>query len=104
MAHYYNPETGSNNISKATQEWKEVWDRARDNETPLKHPLHAAYEEINTRVAQGEMWAKCANCGSPYQMTEEWSDGTVCSRNCHAAYVSYLTNDRLFNNYERDEY
>lgn len=90
MAHYYDPETGSGNISKASPEWKEIWDQARDNQTPDMHPLHAAYAEVNRRVAAGEHWTKCANCGSPYQMTAQWSNGTVCSSDCYSAFAASL--------------
>lgn len=90
MTHYYNEETGSNNISKASPEWKEIWDEAKNNQSPDRHPLHAAYEEVNRRIAAGESWAKCANCGSPYQLTMEWSNNTVCSLSCHNDYLDYM--------------
>lgn len=90
MAHYYDPETGSGNISKASPEWKEIWEQAKADETLTKHPLHAAYEEVNRRVAMGEHWAKCANCGTPYQMTPQWSDGTVCSSGCYSSFRDSL--------------
>ena len=50
---------------------------------PTSHPIHRMYAEINIRVRDlGEVWAKCANCGEPYQQTREWSNLTVCSAIC----------------------
>ena len=58
---------------------------------PFAHPKHKAIAAINIRVRDhGEHWAKCANCGEPYQITEEWGNGTVCSRDCADAFTSYL--------------
>jgi hypothetical protein len=60
---------------------------------PLAHPKHKAIAAINIRVRDhGEQWAKCANCGNPYQLTEQWPDSTVCSDSCAARYVAYLNN------------
>jgi hypothetical protein len=84
------PETGSSNISKASPEWTEVLGAARAAHTGDGYVLHEAYAAINERVAAGEAWAKCANCGSPYQLTEQWGDMTVCSSNCFTEYCSYL--------------
>jgi hypothetical protein len=50
---------------------------------PTAHPIHKRYAYINIGIRdRGERWAKCANCGEPYQLTEAWSDGTVCSQRC----------------------
>lgn len=59
---------------------------------PDAHPLHKVYAAINIRIRDhGEQWSKCPNCGNPYQLTEEWSDPTVCSPECHDAYAAYVT-------------
>jgi hypothetical protein len=51
------------------------------------HPKHVLYALINVGIRdRGEAWAKCAYCGEPYQLTEEWSDPTVCSPAHHAAF------------------
>jgi hypothetical protein len=60
---------------------------------PDAHPIHKMYAEINIGVRdRGEVWAKCPNCGEPYQITEEWTDTTVCSDRCHFQYLAYVTN------------
>ena len=46
-------------------------------------PIHKLYAAINIGIRdRGEHWAKCANCGTLYQLTDEWSEGTVCSQRC----------------------
>lgn len=94
MDHYdeQHQETGSGNISKASQEWQEVLAEARRINDGSEPVLHTAYRLANARP---EDWAKCANCGSPYQLTPEWGDGTVCSEACVADYVSYLNDVRF---------
>jgi hypothetical protein len=58
---------------------------------PASHPKHIAYAMINIGIRDhGEDWSKCANCGDPYQLTEDWGDPTVCSRTCGNEYVAYL--------------
>lgn len=60
---------------------------------PLAHPKHKAIAAINIRVRDhGEHWSKCANCGYPYQLTDEWGDSTVCSQECFNDYLAYLNN------------
>jgi hypothetical protein len=54
---------------------------------PGAHPVHVMYALINIGIRdRGEAWAKCAFCGEPYMLTEEWSDATVCSPAHHAAF------------------
>lgn len=58
---------------------------------PNAHPIHKDIARINLRVRDlGERWAKCPNCGQPYQLTEEWSDSSICSDVCAEEYTSYL--------------
>lgn len=58
---------------------------------PNAHPIHKLYAHINIGIRdRGETWAKCANCGDPYQVTEDWTDSTVCSFRCEADYINYL--------------
>jgi len=60
---------------------------------PDAHPKHRAIAAINIRVRDhGEHWAKCCNCGDPYQLTEQWPYPDVCSGRCAAQYVAYLNN------------
>lgn len=60
------------------------------------HPTHVMYALINLGVRdRGERWAKCANCGHPYQLTNVWSSETVCSDPCAKAYGAYLNNPEL---------
>lgn len=62
---------------------------------PEAHPIHKMYAEINIGVRdRGERWSKCANCGDPYRLTEEWNDTTVCSQSCFDSYLEYV-NDPL---------
>lgn len=50
---------------------------------PDAHPIHRMYAAINIGIRdRGEHWSKCANCGEPYQLTEEWFSDTVCSDRC----------------------
>ena len=50
---------------------------------PEAHPIHKDHARINIGIRdRGERWAKCPNCGSPYQITEEWTNDTVCSERC----------------------
>lgn len=59
---------------------------------PASHPKHRAIAAINIRVRDhGEHWAKCANCGDLYQLTNEWSDGTVCCESCFDAFSASLS-------------
>lgn len=61
---------------------------------PNAHPIHKMYAEINIGVRdRGEHWAKCANCGDPYQLNDEWSSETVCSRSCAREYDDYLNSE-----------
>lgn len=58
---------------------------------PSAHPKHKAIAAINIRIRDhGERWAKCANCGDPYQITEAWDNGTLCSLPCEAEFTDYL--------------
>lgn len=60
---------------------------------PFAHPKHKQIAEINIGIRDhGEQWSKCANCGEPYQLTDEWSESTVCSQECHTDYVAYCNN------------
>jgi hypothetical protein len=53
--------------------------------------VHKMYAAINIGIRdRGEVWAKCANCGQPYQITEEWTDETVCSKGCFDSYRAYV--------------
>jgi hypothetical protein len=58
---------------------------------PKSHPLQKMYAEINIGIRdRGEVWSKCPNCGEPYQITEEWTDPTVCSQECGDDYARYV--------------
>jgi hypothetical protein len=58
---------------------------------PTAHPIHKVYAMINIGIRdRGERWSKCANCGDPFMLTEQWTDETVCSQSCFTDYVSYL--------------
>lgn len=73
---------------------KDVYDPDAILADPNAHPIHKRYAEINIGVRdRGERWAKCANCGQPYQLTQAWSDGTVCSEGCFAAFSASLSED-----------
>ena len=81
-------ETGSSNISAATDEWQAKLAEARlinDGSEPV---LHTAYRLVNEDVAQGARWYKCANCGSPYRLSPEWQGTTVCSSECHNEFIA----------------
>lgn len=63
---------------------------------PEAHPIHKMYAEINIGIRdRGERWSKCPNCGQPYQLTEEWSNDSICSDRCAAEYVAYLNDPEL---------
>ena len=58
---------------------------------PNAHPVHKLYAEINVGIRdRGEQWAKCLNCGDPYQITEQWQDGTFCCDGCGAETDDYM--------------
>lgn len=69
---------------------------------PESHPAHRIYAKINKGIQDnGEQWAKCANCGSPYQTVGAIADeseratgyrsgNTLCSEICEQAYRTYL--------------
>ena len=58
---------------------------------PDSHPLHRLYATINIGIRdRGERWSKCANCGFPYQLTDEWGNTTVCGETCAVEFTSYL--------------
>ena len=58
---------------------------------PNTHPVHKRYAEINVGIRdRGEQWAKCLNCGDPYQITEQWQDGTFCCDECGAETDDYM--------------
>lgn len=60
---------------------------------PDAHPIHKVYAAINIGIRdRGERWAKCPNCGDPYQLTEQWDDTTVCSERCGQEYAAYVMN------------
>jgi rubredoxin len=64
-----------------------------DPNAPLVHKLYAA---VNIGVRdRGERWSKCANCGSPYQLTEEWDTEEICSMTCWESYRLYVENPDL---------
>lgn len=52
-------------------------------ESDVVFPEHVFYAGINADIKEnGNHYAKCANCGTVYQLTPEWSEGTVCSTSC----------------------
>ena len=58
---------------------------------PDAHPKHVAYALINIGIRdRGEEWSKCANCGDPYQLTEQWHSWDICSDACAKAFEAYL--------------
>lgn len=64
-----------------------------DPSAPVVHKIYAA---INIGIRdRGERWSKCANCGEPYQLNEEWKDETVCSQSCFQSYLSYVQNPEM---------
>lgn len=53
--------------------------------------IHRIYARINIGIRdRGEHWDKCANCGMPYQLTEEWNANRICSPVCEEEYREYL--------------
>jgi len=58
---------------------------------PNSLQVHRMYAEINVGIRdRGEQWSKCANCGEPYQWTEDWSESTVCSQRCFDEFSASL--------------
>jgi hypothetical protein len=58
---------------------------------PFAPAIHKMYAEINIGVRdRGERWAKCSNCGEPYQITPEWPNETFDSSRCEEEYRHYL--------------
>jgi hypothetical protein len=83
------PETGSSNISQATDEWSEMLAKARlvnDGSEPV---LHTAYRLVNEDVANGSHWSKCMNCGSPFK-----GSGEFCSNGCGAEFYEDMKSFR----------
>jgi hypothetical protein len=71
----------------------EEYDPYAIRDDPDAHPTHKMYAEINIGVLErGEIWSKCANCGTPYELTEAWSNDTVCGKPCFNDYAAYLNN------------
>jgi hypothetical protein len=61
---------------------------------PNAHPIHKMYAQINIGIRdRGERWGKCPNCGQPYQITEAWSNETVCSQICATEFTDDLLAD-----------
>lgn len=55
------------------------------------HPIHRMYAEINIGVRdRGERWGKCMNCGGLFQLTETWSDSSLCSEVCGREYIASI--------------
>ena len=55
---------------------------------PAAHPVHKRYAAINVGVRdRGERWAKCLNCGEPYQVTTAWASVLFCGSVCEADYA-----------------
>lgn len=58
---------------------------------PNAHPTYKRYAAINIGIRdRGEQWSKCANCGEPYQLTEQWDSATVCSETCGSEFTDSL--------------
>ena len=58
---------------------------------PNAHPVHKMYARINIGIRDhGERWAKCLDCGDPYQITDQWQNGTFCSEACGAETDDYM--------------
>ena len=54
---------------------------------PAAHPVHKRYAAINIGVRdRWEQWAKCLDCGEPFQSTEAWPSTLFCSAACETAY------------------
>ncbi len=75
-------ETGSSNISQATDEWQEVLAQARLVNNGTEPVLHTAYRLVNE---SGESWSKCMNCGSPFK-----GSGEFCSNGCGQEFTADL--------------
>lgn len=55
------------------------------------HPTHRRYAQINKAIRDdGERWAKCLNCGIPFQITEQWDSEYHCSNDCGREYDEEL--------------
>ena len=55
---------------------------------PAAHPVHKRYAAINVGIRdRGERWAKCLNCGEPYQVTTAWTSALFCGSVCEADYA-----------------
>lgn len=67
--------------------------QTRDGE----YVIHLAFAEINRQGAAGRQWTKCPNCGEPYPLDREGSDGTVCSPECFQEYLDYVTREAAGN-------
>jgi hypothetical protein len=58
---------------------------------PHAHPKHRAIAAINIGIRdRGEQWAKCHECGEPYQITDDWLCGEFCSDPCGLAFTADL--------------
>ena len=58
---------------------------------PDSHPKHVAYAAINIGIRdRGERWAKCLDCGDPYQLTGECDSGEFCSEACGDRFTADL--------------
>ena len=58
---------------------------------PFAHPKHKMIAAINIGIRdRGERWAKCLDCGEPYQLTENWQGTEFCSDRCGAAFTADL--------------
>lgn len=67
----------------------DVVDATTGQPSTIMHPEHALIAAINADIAQnGTSWTKCANCGQPYQLTEQWVSGTVCSEQCDREFAA----------------
>lgn len=87
-------ETGSNNINKATPEWLAILKQAREEHvncdgTGCEYEIHHAYRLVNQQVAEGVLWAKCANCGSPFHVKAS-GNSTTCSKGCYDEFSDSL--------------
>lgn len=55
---------------------------------PAAHPVHKHYAAINVGIRdRAERWAKCLNCGEPYQVTTAWTSVLFCGPVCEADYT-----------------
>lgn len=60
-----------------------------------EYVTHLAYVEINARVAAGQSWAKCMDCGNPFRAdqhrpSESGASGAFCSEVCERAYLASM--------------